>query len=140
MRRSKLTAVIDTNVLIVSVLPQFRFHWIYEALLKDRYEMPVSTEILAEYEEQLGFRYGLKATERQLDFLLMLTNVRLTDPFYRWELMTNDPDDNKFVDCAIASNADFIVTEDRHFQILMDVPFPRVNVIGIEEFKKVLGV
>lgn len=54
--------------------------------------------------------------------------------------MTNDPDDNKFVDCAIASNADFIVTEDRHFQLLKDVPFPRVNVIGIEEFKEVLSV
>lgn len=75
MRRSKLTAVIDTNVLIVSVLPQFRFHWIYKALLNGRYEMPVSTEILAEYEEQLGFRYGLNQTERQRGFLLMLPNV-----------------------------------------------------------------
>jgi len=32
--------------------------------------------------------------------------------------ITHDPDDNKFADCAIAAEADFILTEDRHFQEL----------------------
>ncbi len=45
-------------------------------------------------------------------------------------------DDNKFVDCAIAANAHFIVTEDKHFKILSEIPFPKVNVISAKDFKK----
>jgi predicted nucleic acid-binding protein len=52
--------------------------------------------------------------------------------------ITNDPDDNKFVDCAIASNADYIVSQDSHFDILKFIDFPKVNVIRLEEFMKTL--
>lgn len=31
-------------------------------------------------------------------------------------------------------NADFIVTEDKHFSILADIPFPHINVLGLDEF------
>ena len=43
-------------------------------------------------------------------------------------------DRNKFVDCAIAVSADFIVTNDRHFDILKDIPFPIVDTIKAEDF------
>ena len=39
------------------------------------------------------------------------------------------------VDCAIAANAKCIVTEDKHFKVLENIPFPKVEVIGIEDFK-----
>ena len=32
-----------------------------------------------------------------------------------------DPDDNKYCDCAIAGNAKYLVTEDKHFQILKSI-------------------
>lgn len=49
-------------------------------------------------------------------------------------MISQDPDDNKFVDCAIASNSDWIVTNDKHFHILKGIDFPRVNVISVEDF------
>ena len=61
-------------------------------------------------------------------------NVKLITPFYHWHLITTDPDDNKFVDCAIAANAKCIVTEDHHFNVLKEIPFPSVAVVGIDEF------
>lgn len=45
-------------------------------------------------------------------------------------------DDNKFVDCAIASNEIFIVTEDKHFKELENIPFPKVEIVGIDDFLK----
>ena len=48
------------------------------------------------------------------------------------------PDDNKFVDCAVAASADFIVTEDKHFKVLKDIPFPLVNVISMDDFVEIL--
>ncbi len=49
-----------------------------------------------------------------------------------------DPNDNKFVDCAVAARADYIVTEDKHFNELRKVSFPKINVIGVDEFRQCL--
>lgn len=51
-------------------------------------------------------------------------------------LVTADPDDNKFVDCAVAANARFIVTGDHHFNVLRHIAFPVVDVISIDDFLK----
>lgn len=60
--------------------------------------------------------------------------VSRTDAHFRFNLIQQDPDDNKFVDCAIASNAKYIVTEDHHFDILKHISFPRVEVITLKDF------
>ena len=62
----------------------------------------------------------------------------LIKEYYFWGLIKSDLDDNKFVDCALMANADFIVTEDKHFKVLKDIPFPVITVLGIEDFKKIL--
>ena len=45
-----------------------------------------------------------------------------------------DKDDNKFVDCAIAGNAQFIVTNDKHFEVLKNIQFPKVEVVSSTDF------
>ena len=62
-------------------------------------------------------------------------NTLRLDAHFRFNLIQADVDDNKFVDCAIAANAKCIVTEDKHFKVLENIPFPKVEVIGIEDFK-----
>jgi len=61
------------------------------------------------------------------------------DPYYRFNLIDKDKDDNKFVDCAIVANADYIVSEDAHLNVLKTIPFPHVNVIRLNEFLKEFG-
>ena len=39
-----------------------------------------------------------------------------------------------FVDCAIADQAEFLVSNDKHFAVLKDVDFPAVNIIRLQEF------
>lgn len=51
-------------------------------------------------------------------------------------LITKDPDDNKFVDCAIFANADFIVSDDKHFNELGSVEFPKVLVVRLDDFAR----
>ncbi len=64
--------------------------------------------------------------------------LTLISPTYRFTLIVDDPDDDKFVDCAVAGNADFIVSHDKHYNVLKNIPFPKVNVIKIPEFKEIL--
>jgi predicted nucleic acid-binding protein len=55
-------------------------------------------------------------------------------PYYHFNLIPNDPDDNKFVDCAIAGNAKYIVTNDHHYDVLRNTSFPHVDVISLDDF------
>ena len=94
----------------------------------------VSTEILEEYEEVLARNLNQRIAQYIMYALLERRNVQKVDVFFRFRLITSDPDDDKFTDCAIASNARYIVSEDRHFAVLDQIDFPKVSVIGIDRF------
>jgi len=126
--------VLDTNVFLVSLLPRHKYWWVFQALLDERYALLVSNEILTEYLEKCTTKYGLTITNERLDFLIDLPNVELITPAYQWQLIVQDPDDDKFVDCAIAGNADYIVTHDKHFDVLQAIPFPKVNTLRMDAF------
>lgn len=66
-------------------------------------------------------------------------NVIRKNPHFSFGLIEADKDDNKFVDCAIAANARCIVTEDKHFKILKEISFPKVEVVNIDYFKEHLS-
>ncbi|MFD2570101.1 putative toxin-antitoxin system toxin component, PIN family [Spirosoma soli] len=134
-----MNVVLDTNILLVSLPSHSPFHPIYQALRQHRYTAFVTNEILTEYEEQIGFRLGIVRTDVQIRELLNLPGMHLIDAYYRWQLITADIDDNKFADCAIACGADYLVTNDRHFDVLKTVTFPVVQVIRAEEFLNVLA-
>jgi putative PIN family toxin of toxin-antitoxin system len=78
---------------------------------------------------------GYVASENALIVLENLPNVQLITTYFKFGLL-RDQDDNKFVDCAIASNANFIVTHDKDFNILKSIDFPKVSVINTVEFKE----
>jgi predicted nucleic acid-binding protein len=64
--------------------------------------------------------------------------VEFIDPYYHLELIQADPDDNKFVDCAFAANATYIVSNDKHFEALKVIDFPQIQVIKLIEFLQTL--
>lgn len=62
------------------------------------------------------------------------------ESYFRFHLLSDiDKDDDKFVDCAITAGADYIVTEDSHFDRLKQIPFPRLNVLTLYEFNDTLN-
>lgn len=131
--------VLDTNVLLVSLPSHSKYFPIYHALLTKQFDLCVSNEIITEYEEQIGKRLGIERTEVKFFELLNLENVHFVDPTYNWKLIEADLDDNKFVDCAIASNAAYLVTNDAHFNILKNVPFPRIQLLDAAQFMSILS-
>ena len=130
----KLRLVLDTNVFLVSLAPNFKLHWIFEFLIEGKFELCVTTEILNEYQEIISARYGINKTDSTLDFLLLLPNVFQITPHFKWNLL-KDQDDNKFIDCAIAGNADYIITNDKGFNILQEIEFPPIEKLSSEEFE-----
>ena len=130
--------VLDTNSLIQCVPPQSRYHRVWESLVRGENVLCVSNEILEEYVEILQ-----RLTDYETAELIVMTiiNSPFTDlitPFYRFQIIQADSDDNKFVDCAIAAGAKYIVTNDHHYDVLRQTPFPYVNVITLTEFARLL--
>lgn len=128
--------VLDTNIFLVSLVPNYKYNWIYESLINNKYELVISNEILTEYQEQISVRYGIAYSDSSLDFLLLLPKVILKNPSYLWQLVENDNDDNKFIDCYIASQSDFIVSNDRHLRQFKQTIFPLITVLGYEDFEQ----
>lgn len=133
----KPKVVLDTNVLLVSISSRSSLYWVFEQLMEENYSLCVTTDILDEYAEIIEQHMGTKARDNALGVLENLPNVIQVIKHFRFELL-QDPDDNKFVDCAVASNANFIVSHDTDFKPLKDVPFPKVVVLDTEQFKKML--
>jgi putative PIN family toxin of toxin-antitoxin system len=133
---NKLRLILDTNIFLVSLAPNYKYHWIYQSLTQNKIDLVVSNEILTEYQEQITRRYGLEQTDAALDFLLLLPNVILKNPSFLWQLIENDKDDNKFVDCYIAGQCDYIISNDRHIHQIKNSKFPLIEVLRYEEFEE----
>jgi uncharacterized protein len=129
-----LKIVLDTNVLLVSISQKSKLHIIFKSLVQGDYILCVSTDILAEYAEIVERHLGTQTSNSVLNVIENLPNVEFVTSYYRFNLL-NDPDDNKFVDVAVAAGADYIVTNDSDFKVLSKVSFPKVNVISSDIFK-----
>ena len=110
------------------------YYRVWQSFLEGEYYLCVSNEILEEYAEVLSRNISVNVARYIVYAILERKNVRQINPSYKWNLITADPDDNKFVDCAISANARFIVTEDHHFNVLRTIPFPKVGIVSIDEF------
>jgi len=133
-----MRVVLDTNVLLVSISRRSLHHPIFQAFEEKIYELLITTDILLEYEEVIGEEMSASLATKVVKGIQEAANVWHIHKYYFRDLITIDPDDNKFVDCAIAGIADFIVTDDRHFKVLKKIPFPKVKVISADDFVEIL--
>ena len=131
--------VIDTNILLACIGRKSPYNLIFQKIIKKEIFLCISNSILEEYEEILERRTSHDVATNIIKTFLKLENVLRFDPRYNWDLIEYDPDDDKFVDCYVASNANFLVTNDKHFNVLANIPFPPINVINIDDFLEILS-
>ena len=134
-----MRVVIDTNCLIASIPPKNPEYWLYSAFRNKAFDWYISNEIMFEYEEILTDFYSPATAALVLNILLNASNIIKSEPFIRWNLITGDPEDNKFADLAISANVHYLVTNDHHFDILGETPFPSVRVVSIQNFQEIMG-
>lgn len=124
--------VLDTNSLIQCISRRSRYHELWRSFLDGRNILCVSTEILDEYMEVLERSTSVLFAQLALDVITNNPYTEFVNPWYRFNAIKSDLDDNKFVDCAIAANAKFIVTDDHHYDELKNMKFPQVVTIKLD--------
>lgn len=130
--------MIDTNVLMVAISPRSILHWLYQSFINEEFLLVVSNDITLEYEEQLRFRYGDEVVSEFLLILAEAPNALHVEPYFKWQLIASDHDDNKFADAYISSAADYLITHDKHFDVLKQINFPVINIIDAYNFQDIL--
>jgi uncharacterized protein len=115
MRKNRV--VLDTNVLVSAHLNAEGFErHVLDLVLAGKLQIAVSEPILTEYEGVLRRpRFGIKPRQVSQSMRLIRKAARIVSP--RRELtVTRDRADNRFLECAEASKADYLVTGNkRHF-------------------------
>ena len=130
--------VLDTNCLLASLSRHSEYYSVWESFRTGKYTLCVSNSILEEYEEIIGQKTSPVVAKNVIALLLKSKNVELVHPYFNFYLIEADHDDDKFVDCAFAANAAYIVSEDKHFNILEQVTFPKIFVLRLREFMEIL--
>ena len=100
--------VLDTNSLIQCISSRSRYHELWLSFLDGRNQLCVTNEILEEYEEILERKASHDFAILAINIILNNPNTFFVIPYYHFNLIESDPDDNKFVDCAVAANAKFM--------------------------------
>ena len=134
-----MKVVLDTNCLVVCLSATSPYYCLWQAFRDKKITFCYTTDIMLEYSEVLLRFYPHPFVNDVINELLLSLNVQKVNNYYKWRLISSDPDDNKFVDCALNAGADFIVTNDKHFNVLKEMNFPRINVIDIDDFKEILS-
>jgi uncharacterized protein len=134
-----MKVVVDTNCLLSSINRNSIEYEIYKAFDNQLFTWVVSTEILNEYYEIISNFYSPQTADLVLGILTTSRNIEFAEPYFRWNLVENDPDDNKFADLAISVNANYLVSNDKHFKFFKKLKFPRLEVVKSKEFIRLLS-
>jgi putative PIN family toxin of toxin-antitoxin system len=133
-----MTVVLDCNILVMCLASKSPYNVIYKSLVHNKFRLAVSVEILLEYEEIIQQKYSVSTANSLMSLIMELPNVDFIHLHYKWDLIKIDQDDNKNCDCAIAGQANYIVSQDKHFDVLKTVPFPSLTVVSIDSFLEIL--
>jgi predicted nucleic acid-binding protein len=133
-----MTAVIDCNILVMCLTSRSPYHVIYKKLVNGNFNLAITIDIAFEYQEIIQQKYGTVTANAFIAILNELPNVQFINTYFKWQLIEADAEDNKYTDCALAGQADWLVTEDNHFNILKKISFPKINIINIKEFASLL--
>ena len=130
--------VLDTNAVLRSISRRSEYAIVIDMLHKKAFELYVSNDILLEYEEKITEIFSKETAELLTGAFTLLDNVKKTEVHFHLNLISVDPDDNKFSDCAFAANVHYLVTDDKHFNVLKSTSFPVIHVITLEQLKEIL--
>lgn len=134
-----MKVVIDTNVFVSSFFggnPKK----IIDLWKTEKITLCLSHAVLDEYIDVLR-RIGMK-DEDELEELLSLFsrgfNILFTTKTPKIKIVKNDPDDDKFIECAAALKADVVVSGDRG--VLAVKEYMGIKILTPQEFLKLYDV
>jgi len=127
---------VDTNFLISATQWDYSVaHKLLKKFILSDAEIFTTQDILDETAEVLerDFEYSKGDAENIIEKILLFAKLIKTKQ--KIDVVKDDPDDNKVIECAIESSSDYIITYDKHLLKLKD--YKGIKIITPEEFNKI---
>lgn len=132
-----MIVILDTNVLLETFSRKSEHHWVFQYFQEKKYQLAVSTDIILEYHEIIARKTNASIAENVVNGILRRSNVIRVEPSFFWNLITRDPDDNKYVDAYVAAQADLLISNNsKDFSVLKNIDFPPTNWKTVRQVKK----
>jgi putative PIN family toxin of toxin-antitoxin system len=112
-----MRAVLDTNVLISAVLSTGVPHDVLVRGFRGEYQLVVSVETLAEFRTTLlkyPDRFHMDEDEVQTEVETIRYFAEFVEPTESIQAIERDPDDDKFLEAAVAGDVSYLVSGDSH--------------------------
>ena len=112
-----MRAVLDTNVLISSVISTGVPHEVVVKGISSEYQIVISVATLTEFRDTLlkyPDKFHMDEDNVQQEVETIRYFAEFVDPDEDITVVEDDPDDDKFLEAAVAGNVDYIVSGDRH--------------------------
>lgn len=126
-----LKIVLDTNVILAAYLTKGAASRVIEQWAQGGLELLVSREIIEEYLRVLLYKkidpFLVSEFNNQLE-----KYAKLVSPRINLKVIKDDPDDNKFVECAVAGSASYIVSNDKH--LLKVKCYEGIKIVSVQAF------
>ncbi len=112
-----MRAVLDTNVLISGVIATGVPHELLVSGFDRKYRIVVSVETLRQFRETLLKyleRFRMNENEVQTEVETIRYFAKFVDPDEESTVVEPDPDDDKFLEAAVAGDVEYLVSGDSH--------------------------
>jgi putative PIN family toxin of toxin-antitoxin system len=130
--------VLDTNVLISAIVFGGKPREVLRAAIKGKIQLVLTENILEEMREVLeGKKFQFPKEIRDLIIQELLSLAEIVKPKHRITFAKEDPDDNRVLECAKESKADYIVSGDVHLLEIKE--FDETKILTPGEFLDMLG-
>ena len=126
--------VLDTNCLLQILPRKSEYNHIWADIVAGNIRLCVCNDMIMEYTEILSNYVSAEVAENVITAILRLPGTIFIQNYYKWYAITVDPDDNKFVDCAFAAQAKFLVSNDKHFNEVKRSKIPDIEIVCLQEY------
>ena len=137
--KAKIRLVLDTNQDISAFGWRGLPHRLYRECVAGEYQLFISPPILNELEQVMRYPKSNFAEIQVAAFMeeVLLTAALVDTGAITFDLVKDDPDDNRFLECAVACDADFLITGDDHLLDIQQIGY--TGIVTVRAFYQVLS-
>lgn len=127
-----MRVVADTNVFLSALLFGGLPEEFLNLALRRRFALITSAALLDELDEKLRGKFAVSDRDAQSIRTNLEGSAAVVNPSFELHAVPDDPDDNRVLECALAGNADFIVSGDRH--LLRIGNYEGIVIVSVRQF------
>lgn len=129
----KTKVVLDTNIIISAFGWDGKPKEIIEKIVENELEWVISQDQFEELSKVLDYeKFNFSEEQKEKIKAIVLSISTLVYPKIRLDIVKEDKEDNRILDCAIEGNADYIITGDSHLLKLKE--FKGIKILKINDF------